>query len=259
MRLDSLQRDFQAALLGAATGFDTQVIDTPGAGSAERLDIYVQAYRLRLLDALAGDFNGLAALLDDAQFEELGRAYIDAHPSHHPSLRWLGRHLANFLATTPPWRDRPLLAEMAAFEWAQGEVFDAPDDPVVAPADVAGLPPQSWPGLRLRPHPALRRLDLAWNVPAIWRDLSNDAEPPPPHATDTPQGWLLWRRDLDIHWRSLAADERWCIDAWRNGACFGELCAGLCDWFERGEVATRAATLLKGWVSAGLVTALLTD
>lgn len=69
----------------------------------------------------------------------------------------------------------------------------------------------------------------------------------------------MWRQDLDIHWRSLSVDESWAIDAWCSGACFAELCEGLCEWIDPGQVAAHAAALLKGWISAGLVTALLTD
>jgi hypothetical protein len=258
MPLRALQRDFQSALMAGSTGINPQLVSTPEAGAARRLDIYVQAYRLRLLDALEGDYGKLAACVGDAQFEALGYVYITRYPSQHPSLRWLGRHMADFLATTRPWSGQPLLAEMAAFEWAQGEVFDAPDATPLSLAAIAAIPPESWAGLRLRAHPALRRLDLTWNVPAIWLALDNDTEPPAPRAGDVPSGWLMWRQDLDIHWRSLSADESWAIDAWRSGACFAELCEGLCEWLDTGQVAAHAATLLKGWISAGLVTALLT-
>jgi hypothetical protein len=259
MQLRALQRDFQSALMTGATSINPQVVSTPEASAVQRLDIYVQACRLRLLDALETDYAKLAACVGDAQFEALGRAYISRYPSQHPSLRWLGRHMADFLAATPPWSGQPLLAEMAAFEWAQGEVFDAPDHAPLSPAAIAAIPAESWADLRLRAQPALRRLDLTWNVPSIWLALDTDRQPPAPRAGDVPSGWLMWRQDLDIHWRSLSVDESWAIDAWRSGACFAELCEGLCEWIDTGQVAAHAATLLKGWISAGLVTALLTD
>lgn len=259
MKLQTLQRDFQAALTAGAPAFMTQVVDTPEAGGAQRLDIYARAYRLRLLDALTGDYPKLGTLLGDAQFEALGHAYIDAHPSRHPSLRWLGRHLSAFLAATPPWSTRPVLAEVAAFEWAQGEVFDASDAAVASPDDIATLPPAAWANLRLQTHPAVRRLDLHWNAPPVWRALDNGDEPPPLNRSDTPQAWLLWRRELDIHWRSVDKDESLAIDAWRNGASFAELCEILCERTDSDRVAVRAASLLKGWLTDGLVTALLTD
>jgi hypothetical protein len=259
MSLLTLQQDFQSALTDGDRRFGAQVESGREADADLRLDIYVQAYRLRLQDALASDYAKLAMLLGDTQFETLCRAYIAAHPSRHPSLRWLGRYMADFLAATPPWSDQPLLAEMAAFEWAQGEVFDAPDAMPVPPEAITALPVQAWVDLRLRAHPALRRLTLAWNVPSIWRDLDNGSEPPDPSAAGAPLQWLLWRQSLDIHWRSLGEDESWAIDAWCGGACFAEICEGLCDWMDAGVVAAYAASLLKGWLAAGLVTELVTD
>jgi hypothetical protein len=257
MPLHTLQRDFQSAVLNGNAHFHAQVVGSAAADASQRLDIYARAYRLRLLEALQGDYAKLAILLGDAQFESLALGYIASHPSQHPSLRWLGRHMAGFLAATPPWSSQPLLAEMAAFEWTQSEVFDAPDDATVGVADIATLPAQSWAGLRLKAHPSLRRLDLVWNVPAIWRALDDGSEPPPARAGQSAQSWLMWRRDLDIHWRSLDAGESRAVDAWRNGACFAEICEGLCEWIDAGQVAGHAALLLKGWVGDGLVSALL--
>jgi len=259
MPLLTLQRDLQSALTHGDTRFVAQVDGSPQASTAMRLSIYARAYRLRLQDALAGDFAKLAILLGDEQFEALCRDYIDRHPSQHPSLRWLGRHMAEFLAVTPPWSARPLLAEMAAFEWAQGEVFDAADAATVTSAELATLPAKAWAGLRLQAHPSLRRLALHWNAPAIWRALDDGNEPPTAQRGDVPLSWLLWRQDLRIHWRSLGSDENRAIDAWCNGARFADICAGLCDWMDPGVVAAYAATLLKGWLAAGLVSALHSD
>lgn len=259
MPLITLQRDFQSALTQGDARFGAQVDGSPEASAAMRLAIYARAYRLRLQDALAGDYAKLAMLLGDEQFEALCRAYIDRHPSQHPSLRWLGRHMADFLAATPPWSGRPLLAEMAAFEWTQGEVFDAADAATVTPAEIATLPVHAWAGLRLQAHPSLRHLALHCNAPAIWRALEDGSEAPPAQRGDAALPWLLWRQDLQIHWRSLGSDENWAIDAWCGGACFADICAGLCDWMDAGVVAAYAATLLKGWVAAGLVSALHSD
>ena len=38
-----------------------------------------------------------------ADFDHMARAYIAAHPSRHPSVRWYGKDVADFLAATPPY------------------------------------------------------------------------------------------------------------------------------------------------------------
>lgn len=258
MSLQALQRAFQSAVLGGSVDFRERVVGNAAAGAAERLQIYSHARRLRLQEALADDFRGLAAWLGEAQFAALADAYVARYPSRHPSLRWLGRHLATFLADTPPWSGYPWLAEMAAFEWVQGEVFDAADSPVVDTAALATVVAADWPGLRLQVHPALRRLDLAWNVPAVWHALDAGGQPPVPTTSGESQAWLLWRRDLAIHWRSLEPGEAAAIDSWHNGGDFAAVCTALCRHMDGAQVATAAAALLKGWLQAGLVTALQT-
>ncbi len=230
-----------------------RVLGTEKASADERLAVYGSAYRLRLLEALRTDFAKVHGLLGDAEFDRLGHAYIDMYPSEHPSLRWFGRHLSRFLTQTTPYCKHLVLAEMAAFEWAQGEVFDAEDELVLNIADVAAIAPDAWPDMRLILHPSSRRLTLQWNVPSIWQAIDKNQTPPAPERADTASTWLLWRSGLEIHWRSLAVDEAWAVDACIAGRTFGEICEGLCEWIDEAHASLHAAGMLKRWVTDGLV------
>ena len=145
-RLRALQQDFQHYVLLPDGRMDNQVGASAQASAQERLGIYANAYRLRLLEALDTDFPGLHTLVGDEEFDRLGRAYIDAHPSQHFSLRWYGHQVAAFLRATPPYADHPVLAEMAQFEWAMSLAFDADDSPLVTVEDMLALPPEVGPG-----------------------------------------------------------------------------------------------------------------
>ncbi len=247
------QEDFQAYLLHHQQRIREHVTGTDRASAEERLSVYRNAYRLRLLEALHTDFPVLHALAGDAAFEQIGHAYIDAHPSAHPSLRWFGRHLSDHLRRAQPYAEQPVLADMAAFEWAQGEVFDAPDDAQVSVDAIAAIPPETWPTMRLILHPSVRRLNLAWNVPAMWRAIDRKESPPAAARADQVTPWLLWRSQLEIHWRSLGAEEAWALDACMSATRFGELCEGLCRFVGESDAAMHAAGLLKRWVTDGLV------
>ena len=160
-----LEKDFQQCMLKNNLDMQGQVVSTAKADAAERVRVYVEAYRLRLLEVLQDNYTGLHGLLGDDEFDRLGRAYIDARPSTHPSVRWFSRHLEDFLRHTEPYDTHPYLAEMAAFEWAQGLVFDAADEPIAGLESLATVPPEAWAGLRFSPHAAVQRLSLEWNVP----------------------------------------------------------------------------------------------
>ena len=253
MSLVRLQEQFQSYLLGRKSEIERHVVATHTASEKERLAVYRDAYRLRLLEVLVEDFPGLKGLLGVASFDVLGRAYIDTHPSVERSIRWFGRHLPHFLRERAPYRDRPELAEMAAFEWAQGEVVDAADTAVCRAEQLAAVSPSRWPELRLIFQHAIRRLELHWNVPIVWRAIHEGSSAPVLERSTRPLAWLLWRQSLQVHWRSLADDERWAIQACLDGRTFGEICQGLSERSTTSDVALRAASLLKQWLSEDLV------
>ena len=253
--LRELQRSFQAWVVGDASAHPATVASA-GVGSAEdRLKVYANAIRLRFLEVLGQDYPGVRALAGDDRFRRLGLAYVEAHPSHHPSIRWFGSHLSAFLRSTAPWREQPVLAEMAAFEWAKGELLDAADSPVVGVEDIALIPPDRWAGIRPRLKPAVRRLALEWNVPVVWKAIDGGDPPPPPERTDRAVQWLLWRRDMLVRWRSVEPVEAWALRRCDAGDDFGSICAGLYDRVGEDTAALRAATCLKQWAADGVLEA----
>ncbi len=259
MRLARLQQAFQAYVLAGDPAIRECIAATAGVDADARLAIYADAYRLRLIEALATDYPGLKAVAGDEQFDRLGRAYLDTHPSRVASLRWFGHQLATYLRTTAPWCDHPALAEMAAFEWAMSDAFDAEDSMPATVNDLATIPPDHWPRLRFTLHASVQRLDLRWNVPTVWQAVDTGTAPPPLAAADHPTGWLVWRHRLVTHFRSLTVDEAWALDALRRGDTFAAVCDGLCEWIDTRHVAAHAAALLKRWLEDGVVRDVGTD
>jgi hypothetical protein len=248
-----LEHSFKDCMLDETLDMQGQVVSDAKASAEERVHVYVEGYRLRLLEILEDNFSGLRGLLGDEQFDQMGRAYIAAHPSTHPSVRWFSQELPEFLNATAPYDAHPHLAEMAAFEWAQGLAFDAADVPSLDMQALATVPPDAWGQVKFQFHPSVQRLDLESNMPKFWQALAAEQEPPA-ISDEEPASWLLWRKDLDTHWRSLSEDEAAMLDSAQDGANFGELCESLCQWHAPEGVAMQAASYLKLWLSDGLVT-----
>ncbi len=251
--LRELQEQLQSHLLHGDTRIVRRIVDTPRVNVRTRLAIYSDAYRLRLLESLRVDFPALHTLAGDAEFERIGRAYIDAHPSGHFSIRYFGQQLAVFLRRDDRWQALPVFAEMAAFEWALGLSFDAFDSPLIGVEDMGAIPPEAWAHMRLGLHPSLQRLDLVWNAPGLWKAIDEEQPPQPPVAADYPLAWIIWRRDLRSFFRSTPVDEAWAIDVLRQGHSFAAMCEGLCEWIDETRVAAQAALYLRRWVQDGLV------
>jgi len=254
MRLVELQRNFQAHLLMGDDAILKSVVDAPPLAPAARVRVYRNAYRVRLLDALKDTYPVLFKILGDEVFENLGDAFVDAHPSVHRSIRWYGGELADF------WRSAPLTPSSPSWRKSRdsnGPCRKSSTRPTRVPVGrdaLQAVDPESWDQLGFLFHPSLRLLDLSWNTVAVWQAMSRDEDPPQPEAAEAPIPWLLWRRDLTNRFRSLGAAEKASLEAALSGMRFGELCAVLRQWLPEEEIPLRAATLIGTWTDSGIIT-----
>ena len=153
--LQALQQHMLQAVLADKLPQPRELDNDRRADAARRLAIYRNGYRVRLRDALATEFPGLGTLVG-RRFSTLLDSYVEAHPSGHYNIRWHGAGVAAFLEYGLPWRNKPELAEMARLDWAISTSFDAPDEPVLAAADLADVPADAWANLRLSPQSHLQ-------------------------------------------------------------------------------------------------------
>jgi hypothetical protein len=249
--LETLQADFLRHLMNGGEKIFAHV------GQPERMAIYHHAYRARLVEALASDYEQLQKLAGEAAFAELCHAYIDKHPSQHFSLRWFGQDLPAFLGYAAQRGDHDWQAEMAQLEWTFIEAFDAQDVESATEMDAARVPPASWPVLSLSFHPSVRTLTLWWNTLARWRAAKDDEGCSEPQRLPEPIDCLLWRHDLTTQFRSLEADEAAALTTALAGGNFSDICGALAEVLhDQEQVPLRAAGFLKTWLNEGLITQL---
>jgi hypothetical protein len=250
-QLSKLQTDFQSYLLGNTDADDLKkyIVDDETIGASKRVGIYFDAYRLRILETLQTHYPKLHALLGDDLFEKSARSYINAFPSEHRNMRWVGNEMTGHLSET--LSEHPVAAEMASFEWSLGLAFDAADKPTITINDLASIPFESWGELTFKFHPSVQLLNIEWNIIPIWQALDEDVVPPAPSQTHTP--CLVWREDLNSHYRSIDAAEFDALQLLMGGASFGDLCEH-CQLQRNAEEATQqAANFLAAWINAELL------
>lgn len=252
--LSQLQQQFQNYLLEQNSSVLNHVVETPQMNAELRLAIYKNAYFSRLRDVLAIDFPALHTLLGDEAFDQLAREYIQVYPSNYRSLRWFPNHLVEYLCAAEGYREVPILAEMAAFEWAIISVSDDSESERCSLEQVGLIPAEKWPEMQIIFYPAHRRLNLHWNVVPIWKAVKNEQEPAMPECSEFPIPWFLWR-DLSgqVSFESITVDEAWALDAAISGQNFAEMCEGLCEWIDEEHVGMHAAQLLSQWIIKGMV------
>jgi len=257
MALRELQQNLQHYLLAEPSTVMDAIVEAPPLAVADRLAIYGNAYRVRLIDALHETYPVLHALLGDEMFFELGGAFVAAQPSEFRNIRWYGQALADFMANRAPFDEQPILSEIALLEWTLSEVFDAANAAVVPRSALAAIAPEDWDELGFEFHPSLRRLQLYWNTTSVWQAMTREEEPPPPLPADTAVMFALWRQELKPYFRALSEPEAGALEAALDGRTFGEICGILGEWFPDEEIPLTAANYLNTWVSSGMIMTLV--
>jgi len=249
--MNALQHAFQDYVLGpgvASPALLAAVREQGPADPASRLAIYHRAYRARMHEALGEAYERTWTYIGDELFAQMAGAYLDAHPSTFANLRWFGGDFSAFLARALD--EHPYVAELAAFEWTLGLAFDAPDAAEAQLDTLRALAPQDWAALHFDLHPSVTLLPLRYNSVALWQALSEQREPPAPEVTD--QTWLVWRRALQPHFRSLDPFEAQALAALARGATFGEICDAVCAGL---DAVPRIAACLRDWLATGMLRA----
>ncbi|MFG6414121.1 putative DNA-binding domain-containing protein [Roseateles sp. DC23W] len=239
--------------LAAAIRDGADATDLLAGDFSTGLAVYRHAYRARLVEALADNYTALARALGDEAFDALAQAYIAARPSRHPSIRWFGHQLADFMAEVgDDLVPHASLVDFARMDWALRSAFDAADAPLLHSATLAALSPDDWAGLVLRLHPGAQRVPLSHAIEPGWRALrewdpeSGDEPPtleePQPHEHTL----LAWRQHGETRWRSVEPLEAVLLQAVADGEPFAMLC-------ERAGTAPAVVAALQQWLADGLL------
>ncbi len=77
--LPDLQGRFHQFVVAGDDTFRHDIVDDGRVDVDVRLAVYYDGYRLRLIEALETDFVALKAYLGEDKFDDMARAYIDAH------------------------------------------------------------------------------------------------------------------------------------------------------------------------------------
>ena len=184
----------------------------------ERLAVYQEMYPLRMHDALAADYPGLAAFLGDERFFEFVRAYVAVHPSRSYTFTHLGARVPEFLRRTRRFAPGPFLYDLARLERAVTEVFEVDEEG----AGHTPRPPrhvaEDWESRRFATPPTLRLLAFRHAAGAALDALKAGKRPATrPHAT-----WAaLHRRRYAVYRLDLTRGEFHLLRALAKGRALG--------------------------------------
>lgn len=253
MRLAELQTAFQDAVIGEAREILGAILPSRQLDSAARFAIYADAYRTRLAEFLSHDYPVLRLVLGDEDFGAIAAAYIDAAPSTHRNARWYAQDLPDFLRTHAQWCDMRALADLAAFERALADAFDAADAPRLDAGALAAIAAEDQPRLGFEFSPSLALLTVLEGTTACYEAAIEGLAAPMPEL-GSEETILIWRDvSLEPFYRLLEEDEAFGLAAARRSAKLDEICSFLCLRHDAEAAAGQAALFLARWFGDGLV------
>ena len=252
---------------------DALVVSDARASAEERVQVYANMYRLRIAEALESQFPRVARRLGAQAFAELAFAYVTEHPSRHPSLRFIGAALPDWLAR----RHRSLgLSDLARLEWARADVFDVVDEPTLTIDALRAWPPHEFLRLPVKLVAAHRIVTGDFAISAFWErigatsteDADHQGEAGCAHAHAAPvdaqlepahlpagESILIGRQGTAVYHRAITEAERDVLERAARGTTFGAICDGLPAFRTTEEASARAFAWLWSWTTAELLVA----
>jgi len=246
-----LQKNFQHYLLNDANVMEDFVEEPVQGTIQQRLGIYSESYKYRLIELLETDYFGVKAMLGEEDFREMASLYVNNHTSNHFTPRNFGRDMPAFLERTKPYSEQTSLKDMANYEWALIHTIDAADASILSMADLSTIPQGNWHRMVFKPHPSLQLIEFNWNIPPLFQAISEKTKLPKLNKFKNPALWTVWRQGIETRFSSN--EEGANATAIKNiceGKSFGDMCEDLLDWIPEAEVAQYAVNLLVSWIKS---------
>ena len=246
----------------SAGGVEQLICRSASQSSVERLSVYSNAYRARLLEVLVGDYPALVKAIGEEAFVGLANGYLEAHPPTSYTLAELGRSFPDYLARTrpphddesglPDWAD--FLIDLARLERIYSEVFDGAGiegKGTLQVSELESMGPDLWQQARLVIAPCLRLASFRFPVHEFATAVRQQKEAVAPAAN--PTQLAITRRDYVVRRVPLTEVEFQVLSMLVAGASVGESIAAALS-MTAGSIDDLAAEInrwFREWSAAG--------
>jgi Uncharacterized protein conserved in bacteria (DUF2063). len=244
--------DVYEAVEAAAIGVDSLVLPSRTLQPIQRVGIYHGMYMMRMIEALAIDYEALTHFMGEHAFSHLVREYVLRFPSRSYTLNRLGDHLPEFIAISPLKR-RKFLGDLARLELAMTQVFEeAAAEPLPVDA-IASVPTDRIEALRFTPIPGLRLLAFDYDANAAFQAFREERDVKPQRM----KSYLaVHRRDYSVYRMPLSREAFSFLGFLISGQAIGSAIISFRRRFRRMPEQQEVFTWFRDWSAAGLFAAL---
>jgi hypothetical protein len=200
-------RDLQRAFAAHLSGEDQPALAAEIVPAAARLRIHRHHMLDSLVSALAATFPTVQAVVGADFFRGLARAFVGQSLPSQPVLAEYGAGFPAFIASHDVARDLPYLTDVARLDWALNLAFYASAGGRLAAADLAAIPADRLPLLRLSLAPGTVLVSSPYPLDRIWAASQLAAAADPVDLAAGGVRLLVLRRPDDAAFVALSAGE----------------------------------------------------
>lgn len=215
--------DFARALLDPEQALPMGLKTWNGSHPAARFAVYRNNVVVSLIDALADSFPVTQALVGDAFFRAMARAYVQNHPPRSRLLATMGQGFPGFVESFTHAASVPYLPDVSRLEIARAQAYHAADAWPVEPEALqqALTDPDLLLSLRLDIHPSVSLVRSPFAIYSLWAAHQGaiDITEVDPSA---PQNALVYRNGLDVETMELSEAVSLFICSLQQGHCLLE-------------------------------------
>jgi hypothetical protein len=219
-------RDLQAAFAAHLVGADGTELAAEILGDAIPAAARLRVYRHHVFEslgaALAATFPTVQAVVGADFFRGLARSFVGQSPPGQPVLAEYGAGFPAFIAGHDAARGLPYLADVARLDWALNLAFHAPAGGRLAASDLAAIPADRLPSLRLGLAPGTVLVASSYPLDRIWAASQTGAAADPVDLAAGGARLLVLRRPDDAAFVSLSAAEAAFVAALGDGLSLEE-------------------------------------
>lgn len=222
---------------------------------AAGMDIYRNAYRARLVDALRDTYERTARWTGEDAFRQAAAHHVITHPPKSWTLDDVGEGFTETLADL--FANDAEVAELGWLEWAMHRCFVAAD---AVPLDAAGFgeaaavfQEEDWANMRLAFLPGTDQFVVKHDIGKLWRSLADDGEAASDFALANPLHCVVWREGVKPVFMQVDKAEGCALTAMRGGSTYGEMCELLIEMLGEEQAVAQAGAMLGRWLHNGLI------
>jgi hypothetical protein len=222
---------------------------------AAGMDIYRNAYRARLVDALRNTYACTARWVGEGAFQQSAAHHVITHPPKSWTVDDVGEAFPDTLREL--FAGDPEVAELGWLEWAMHRCFLAAD---TAPINAAGFSAATasfeeddWATMRLTFLPGTHQAPISHDIGTLWKAMQQGALASPDCSAITPMSCVVWREELKPVFIQVNAAEGQALATLLGGASYGEACNALIDLLGEEAAAAQAGAMLGRWLHHGMI------